>query len=250
VTFAGPLGDHAAWYTNGPSSTWVILVHGNSMSRLDSLRWLPGLVDAGYPTLTITYRNDEDAPEDPSGLLRYGETEWADLDAAVRYALDEGADRVALFGTSMGGGIVESFLASSELAGRTEAVILDAPMLDFSETVDDNAAREPLVGPINVPASLTWVAKQIASFRYDLEWKELDYIADGGLAEVPTLILHGTEDLTVPIATSREAAEVFPDSVTLMECAGADHIECWNQDPDAVSAEVTNFLAQALGNQA
>lgn len=249
VGIAGPLGDYPAWLDDARRDTWVILVHGNSMSRTDSLRWLPSLADAGYPTLTITYRNDEGAPEDPSGLLRYGESEWLDLESAVQFALNEGAEDVVLFGTSMGGGIVESFLARSELADRTAAVVLDAPMLDFSETVDDNAAREPLVGPINVPPSLTWVAKQITSFRDDVEWKELNYIADGGLGDVPTLIFHGTDDLTVPIATSREAFEVFPETVTLIECPGVDHIACWNADPDAADADVLDFLAQALGNQ-
>ena len=55
-----------------PDASWVIVVHGNSMSRLDNVRWLPALHEAGYPTLTITYRNDGGAPEDPSGFSGTG----------------------------------------------------------------------------------------------------------------------------------------------------------------------------------
>ena len=206
-----PLGAAPAWFVHARGSTWVVVVHGNSMSQLDNLRWLPGLHDAGYPTLTITYRNDTGAPEDPSGLLRYGETEWADLEAAVRYALDHGSDGVVLFGDSMGGGIIESFLLRSDLDEDVRAVVLDAPMLDFSRTVDDNAAREPLVGPITVPPTLTWTAKLFTSLRDDVEWSALNYLSDpAGLGSVPTLIVHGDHDLTVPIATSRDAARLYP----------------------------------------
>jgi hypothetical protein len=250
VIVPGPLGDLPAWFVPAGGPTWVILVHGNSTSRLDVVRWLPSFRDAGYPTLTVTYRNDPGAPEDPSGKLRYGLTEWVDLQAAVRYALDQGSTGVVLLGTSMGGGIVEAFLQRSDLAGEVKAVVLDAPMLDFSQTVDDNAAREPLVGPITVPSTLTWTAKQIAAWRYGIEWASLNYLQDpAGSGAVPTLILHGDADLTVPIATSREAARRYPDTVTLVVCPGADHIECWNLDPAAMERRVTDFLAQAVGSQ-
>jgi pimeloyl-ACP methyl ester carboxylesterase len=242
VTVEGDLGAFPAWYVPADGPTWAILLHGNSMSRLDVVRWLPAFETAGIPTLTITYRNDAGAPEDPSGLLRYGRTEWEDLEAAVRYALDEGSDGVTLFGTSMGGGIVEAFFDRSDLAEQVRAVALDAPMLNFSQTVDDNAAREPLIGPIDVPPTLTWTAKWIADLRFDVGWSELDYLDGRGLGAVPTLILHGDEDLTVPIGTSRQAAEAFPDTVTLVECPGADHIECWNLDPPGYEARVTAFL--------
>jgi hypothetical protein len=116
-------------------------------------------------------------------------------------------------------------------------------MLDFSTTVDDNASREPLVGPITVPPTLTWVAKRIADLRYDVGWDGLDYLDDGGLGDVPTLIVHGDADTTVPIGTSRTAASRYPATVTLVECPGADHIECWNLDPEGTGALVASFLA-------
>ena len=83
VFVRGSLGQYPAWFVPGDRKSWVVLLHGFSMSRVDNVRVLPALRNAGYPTLTITYRNDEGAPEDPSGLLRYGLTEWKDLEAAV-----------------------------------------------------------------------------------------------------------------------------------------------------------------------
>jgi len=242
VAIDGPLGEYPAWFVEGERRTWVIVVHGNSMSRLDNVRWLRSLQVAGYPTLTITYRNDAGAPEDPSGLLRYGQTEWADLDAAVRSALGGGAEDVVLFGDSMGGGVIAAFLQRSELTPYVRALVLDAPMLDFSQTVDDNAAREPLVGPIDVPPTLTSTAKWLAALRYDVEWGALDYLEDPSIFDMPTFIMHGTDDLTVPIATSRQLAAAAPDTVTLVECPGADHIECWNLDPAAAEERVVAFL--------
>lgn len=249
VTVAGPLGDLPAWQVPADGPTWVVVVHGNSLSRLDNVRWLPALRDAGFPTLTVTHRNDAGAPPDPSGMLRYGLTEWADLEAAVAYALDQGSDDVVLFGDSMGGGVIAAFMQRSDLAERVRALVLDAPMLDLDATVSDNAAREPLIGPVNVPSTLTWTSKRIADLRYDVDWPALRYVEDPqALGIVPVLIVHGTDDLTVPIATSREAAERYPATVSLVACEGADHIECWNRDPEGMEALVTAFVQGQLAD--
>jgi len=248
VVVAGPLGDYPAWFVPGDRETWAIVVHGNSMSRLDGLRMVPVTVDAGFPTLVPTYRNDTGAPEDPSGKLRYGLTEWRDLEAAVRYALDDGAKDVVLAGYSMGGGVIMAFLQRSKLREDVRAVILDAPMLDFSATVDDNASREEVVPGVPLPSSLTAVAKQIAAWRFGVEWDQLNYLADGAREyDVPFLVFHGTADTTVPIATSEAFAKLRPHLVTLVRCPGAEHIACWNLDPGAYATAVTHFLEEQVG---
>ncbi len=250
VSVPGPLGGYPAWLVEGDLATWAIVVHGNSMTRRDVIRILPVLADAGIPSLTVTYRNDGGAPVDPSGKLRYGLTEWEDLEASVRYAMDRGARDVVLVGYSMGGGIVMAFLQRSELADEVRAVILDAPMLDFSATVDDNASREtlPLVG-LPLPSSLTAVAKWMAGWRFDVDWDGLDYLAGADAYRVPFLVLHGTRDTTVPIATSEAFAELRPDLVSLFRCPGAEHIECWNLDAEAYARRVLRFLRHTVGSQ-
>ena len=251
VTVRGELGDFPAWFVAGDpdATTWAIVVHGNAMTRLDGVRVLPLFENAGLPTLTISYRNDEGAPEDPSGLLRYGLTEWKDLEAAVLHAVDAGAERVVLYGMSMGGGIVMSFLQRSGAAERVVAVVLDAPMLDLSQTVDDNASREPLpVAGLPLPSSLTAVAKWIADQRFDVRWDELDYLEDTeAYGEVPFLVFHGEDDTTIPVATSRRFARLEPDTVTLVTCPRADHLECWNVDSEGYALTLGAFLNETAG---
>jgi len=246
LSVPGPLGDYPAWFVNGKDLPLVIVVHGNSMSRLDNVRLLPALHRAGFPTLSITYRNDEGAPEDPSGKLRYGLTEWEDLEAAVRFAEGHTSRGVFLMGDSMGGGVIASFLQRSDLARLVDAVVLDAPMLDFSSTVDDNASREPLVGSVKLPSSLTYVAKQLAAWRFGVDWDQLNYLADTSRYDVPFLVFHGEQDTTVPISTSEAFAQARPDIVTLARCPGVDHIECWNLDPGAYERQMLRFLRDAV----
>ena len=138
-----------------------------------------------------------------------------------------------------------AFLQRSELADQVRAVILDAPMLDFSETVDDNASREEIAPGVPLPSSLTDVAKWIAAKRFDVDWDALELPGRHRRvrATCPFLVFHGTADTTVPIATSREFAALLPDQVQLIEVDGAEHIESWNPDPDAYDSAVRAFLA-------
>ena len=242
VSYRGPLGSYPAWLVPGSTDTWAILVHGNALDRLDTIKVVPALHRLGLPVLMISYRNDAGAPQDPSGMLRYGLTEWQDLAAAVQYALLHGAHRLLLVGYSMGGAIVISFLERSPLSTRVAGVILDSPMTDFGRAVDHGAARQtlPVVG-LPVPQSLTEVAKWIAGWRYGVDWRSLDYLDEAARLQAPILLFQGTADKRVPAATSDELARLARD-VTYIRVAGADHLNSWNLDPARYDRAVQAFV--------
>jgi pimeloyl-ACP methyl ester carboxylesterase len=239
----GPLGDYESWFFPGTRPTWVLLLHGNTPDRLDLARLLPSLQAEGHPVLLVSLRNDPGAPEDPSGMLRYGATEWRDLEAAVEYAVGQGSDGVVLAGPSMGGGVVMSFLEHSPSADAVRAAVLDAPMLDFGRTVDFQARQEslPVIG-LPLPGTLTATAKWMASWRFDIDWDELDHLDSTEELRAPILLFHGTEDDDVPISTSRDLARARPDLVTLHEVEGATHMTTWNTDPTAYERALLEFL--------
>jgi uncharacterized protein len=89
---------------------------------------------------------------------------------------------------------------------------------------------------------LTWVAKELGSLRFRVDWEEIDYVSGAERLEVPVLILHGTGDLSVPIESSRELARSRPDLVTLIEFDDAKHVKSWNADPERYAQAVEAFL--------
>jgi hypothetical protein len=243
VRYRAPLGDFPAWLVPGRSSTWAIFTHGAiGATRAEALRAMRTTVALGLPTLAITYRNDPGAPADGSGMWRYGATEWRDLEGAVRFAVEQGADDVVLVGYSMGGAITASFLRHSPLAERVSRVVFDAPMLDFAETVDYGASQRSLPVLGEVPQSLAWVARQIAALRYGVDWDSVDYLDDTSWLRVPALVFHGEEDPRVPLHLSRSFEDDHPDLVTLEVVPGAGHVEAWNFGPRAYDRALRRFL--------
>jgi pimeloyl-ACP methyl ester carboxylesterase len=244
VFYTGELGEYPAWFVAGERTTWFIFVHGNAMTRLDGLRTLPTIVDLHMPALIITYRNDDRAPADPGGHLTYGKHEWRDLEAAVQYALDNGAESVVLGGMSMGGAIVMAFLTQSTLSDVVSGVVLDAPVMSFQRAVEFEASAQglPLVGwPL--PGTLVWTAERLASMRYGVDWAFTDYLDKVDELSAPILIIHGTLDSDVPIDTSEELAELRPDLVRDFYVAdGAGHAAAWNLDPAEYDRRLASFL--------
>ena len=235
------LGDCPAWLVGGSSNVWVIFVHGRRADRKEALRILPAIAELGFTTLVITYRNDPEAPASPGGLNRYGQTEWEDLEGAVSYASKNGADGgVILVGYSMGGAIVASFLHESTLSDRVVAAILDAPMLDFSATVDLGGKEE------GYPMPLISLAKLFTGLRFDLDWRGLNYLQHADELAVPILLFHGDTDDVVPVETSDRLAEVRPDIVQYVRNPGVKHVRSWNADPAFYEKAVTRFLREVI----
>ena len=239
VSFSSPLGTLGAWLIDG-GDTWVIHVHGHAGDRFEALRSIPPVIRAGASSLVIDYRNDDGLDEDPSGYYLYGMTEWEDLEAAVQYALDQGAKSVIPYGYSMGGGIVMSFLYNSPLASSVSGVVLDAPMLDLSRVVDQAGGQR------SIPGFITNTAKLIVEQRFDIEFDDLEYLDDADRLEAPILLFHGDDDDRIPVETSDDLAGSRPDLVTYERVAGAKHVHAWNMDAERYESAVESFLAPLI----
>jgi len=241
VYVSGPAGDLPAWYAPGTSQTWAVLVHGKGEPRNEMFRLMLSTTAEQMPSLDITYRGD---PENGGGLARFGDTEWPDLEAGVRYAVDQGAAHVVLVGASMGGGVIAAFLEHSVLASYVSAIVFDSPMLDYAATVHHQASFRTIPGlGTPIPSWLVSSAIWVADIRYGLNAGAMNYLDDTSWLKVPTLVFHGSDDTSVPDWVSEQLKTDHPDLVDLMVFQGAPHVGSWNQDPAAYDQKVQTFLA-------
>jgi pimeloyl-ACP methyl ester carboxylesterase len=249
VTFENSLGTFPAWHTPAADDeVWAIYVHGKGANRVEPLRIEASLQEEGLTGLNIEYRNDEGAPSVPGKIARYGQTEWEDVNAAVEFALDRGAKRFVLVGTSMGGAIVLGFMERSEHADRVEALVLDSPATDIGDIIRTEAKTTPLIpGVVDVGPGLTWSAMTIASWRFDISWSETGYNDRAGDFDVPMLIWAAEHDTTVPIETIEEFVDnARSDLVRFEEITDpqASHLMSWNVDPDRYDSVTRAFIRE------
>jgi uncharacterized protein len=240
IEIRGELGPLPAWLVPGRSRTWAIVIHGHNGDRQNGLEVVPALHPLRLPTLLVSYRNDPGVAPSPDGYHHLGLTEWRDVDAAARYALDRGARRLVLVGISMGGAIAGRFMAESPRADRVAALVLDAPVLDWRETLEFNATLMGLPSLAALP--LRWAI----DVRTDVDWAALDYESHLEDFDLPILLFHGAEDELVPKEPSEQLAEALPGRVTYYEVPAADHVQAWNVEPTLYEQRVRRFLSQAL----
>lgn len=246
VTYDSPLGPMAAWVVPGvPSATapdtWVIYTHGLGASRAEGLRQLSIIQPLGYTTMLITYRNDAGQPQ-TDGRVNFGGDEWEDLQAAVQYALDNGAQDIFLSGTSHGGAVSLGFMVNSDLADRVTGIFMDSPATDFPMIVELTA------DDMGVPGYITDIAMALSSTRFGIDWAGIDYSERAAELGVPMTIVQGTGDTTVPAQVNIDFAQkVNAETAGLVDLRlfdGVAHTTIWNADREAYTNILTGALAR------
>ncbi|MER6389441.1 alpha/beta hydrolase family protein [Streptomyces sp. NPDC059382] len=240
VDVPGELGPLPAWFVPAARDTWVITVHGLGTTREHPMVVMPFLHRHHLPVLDLAYRGDLGAPASPDGLGHLGESEWRDLDAAIRYALRYGARRVILHGWSTGAAMALRVVERSALAGRISGVVLDSPVLDWHATLRGLAAAR------RTPAPLIPLAVRAAEGRAGLRADRRAPGADPGALRVPVLIFHGPDDRLAPWEPSRRLAAARPDLVTLRTVPDAPHGAMWNADPAGYEEALRRFLTPLM----
>ncbi|KQX81793.1 alpha/beta fold hydrolase [Streptomyces sp. Root1310] len=243
IDIPGELGNLPAWFVPGARRTWVIAVHGLGTTREHALNLMGFLHRRRFPVLALAHRGDLGAPRSPDGLNHLGETEWRDLDAAMRYAVRYGAERVVLFGWSTGATMALRAAADSGLRDLVSGLVLDSPVLDWRTTVRALAAAR------HTPGALLPLAVRAAEGRTGLHAGPGGHggaAADPDRLRVPTLILHGPDDTVAPWGASRRLADLRPELVTLHTVPHAPHGAMWNPDPAAYEEALRRFLTPLM----
>ena len=241
IYYQSDLGEFPAYLTNDGDVGIVIFVHGfrGDYSREVFAKMRAGeIVDMGYRSMIISYRNDKGLPKDPSGIFQYGTTEWKDIDGAIDKAL-EFTDNVVLWGTSGGGGPISSWLGNVGDKSKVSGIIYEAPVINFWESVEVNgAARYPWV-----PQQLFGYFKIFTEIRYGIDFENMNFTDNVINSDIPVLLFHGDDDEWVPVEMSDLIAENRDTNFTYIRYENVGHVTSWNADPDNYVYQLDTFLS-------
>ena len=241
IYYQSDLGEFPAYLTNEGDVGIVIFVHGfrGDYSREVFAKMRAGeIVDMGYRSMIISYRNDKGLPKDPSGIFQYGTTEWKDIDGAIDKAL-EFTDNVVLWGTSGGGGPISSWLGNVGDKSKVSGIIYEAPVINFWESVEVNgAARYPWV-----PQQLFGYFKIFTEIRYGIDFENMNFTDNVINSKIPVLLFHGDDDEWVPVEMSDLIAENRDTNFTYIRYENVGHVTSWNADPDNYVYQLDTFLS-------
>jgi non-heme chloroperoxidase len=262
-------------YNDHGSGKPVVLIHGypldgNSWERQE--RWL---LEEGHRVISYDRRGFGKSSQPTTGYDY--DTFAADLKALLDHlALDQD---IALVGFSMGTGEVTKYLGTYGSAGVSRAAMLGV-IPPFLLQTDDNPKGVPgevfdgikqaveadryayfdqfyadfyntdklaperigdaaLRASFNVAAGASWYA----SYACVDSWLT-DFRADLPKIDVPTLVVHGTEDRILPFeaTAARLRDEQLIAELTVVEVEGGPHNIGWTH-PDEVKAALSPFLA-------
>jgi uncharacterized protein len=202
-----------AWYVAPRDENPVVIYFqgnaGASNLRVERFKWLTA---EGTGLLALSYRGYGGSSGKPSeaGLIR-------DAHAAYDFARAHSpANRIVLFGESMGTAVAIALAAEREIAG----LILDAP---FTSAADVGAAAYPY-------APVRWLIKDT--------WRSDRRIAR---VKAPILVLHGEQDAIVPIRFGERLFALAPEPKRMVRFPSGGHV---NLDDYGASAVVKKFLAE------
>lgn len=255
----------------------VVLIHGWPLSA-DS--WDPimiALADAGYRAIAYDRRGFGHSDHAPSGYDY--DTFAADLADVMQAA--GATDDVALVGFSMGGGEIARYMTNHGGKGVTQAALVGS-VVPYMLKTDDNPNGVPqstfdemtagmkkdirhfftgffkdfygdgvLVDKVSEEEkqwawNTAMMASQYATLKAAEAFATTDFRPDLPNFKVPTLVIHGTKDVTVPIeATGHEVAKAVP-TATLVEYDGEPHAVFATQT-ERLANDLVVFLGQAGG---
>lgn len=271
--------DTKLFYKSWGSGTPVILMHGWPLNADSWDDVALGLANAGYKAIAYDRRGFGRSDQPWNGYDYH--TLADDLAAVIEQTDDGDGAKVALAGFSMGGGEVARYL-SRHGSSKVSAAALIASVVPFMVQRDDNpdgvdhqvfdgmkagihedradfmrtfAKGFYGVGMISKPVSQgvldqTFQAAMMAGLWPTLACVQAfgmtDFRQDTRAFDVPTLIMHGTSDATVPIdASARATAKLIP-SAQVVEYDGAPHGLLATHKVE-VTRDLIKFLNEATG---
>lgn len=220
------------WYTPSTAGQVILMLHGHGSNRDHFVAHSDYLIEAGYGLLSIDFRNSGDSD---GNITSMGYHEIKDARAAYDFLLtQDDIQQIVIMGNSMGGAVASQLMQEVDADG----LIIDATFADFASIVRNGVIER------GYPATpITEILVTMAGALSQADWvslRPIDYLAS---VDKPMLLLHGTDDSTIPIENAYRMIESNAQ-IKLVEFEGGEHSNLYQLDPDLYQTEVMMYLSQ------
>lgn len=226
------------------SGKWAVHVHGRGALPEETLRGVQVSAELGYRSLVIAYRNDPGAPQGHRSRYGLGLSEWRDVDAAIGWAIAQGAEEVSLFGWSMGATAVILAAGLGMNSSKVTSMVLDSPALDWRGILMQQARLARLPRAVARLAMVLLRCGLVAGGVENARHTDLGSLTPrtlGRMIRVPTLIHASPDDTFVPWDGAIALAQMRSRLVRFRVASG-EHVKLWNVDAHRWEAETASFL--------
>ena len=228
----------------GDKKRWIIHIHGRKASYAETLRNFKQFSELGFSQLAISHETDPM----PLGLggtrSELGATEWKQLEVAVKHARSQGAEKIILFGWSLGGLFVNQFLAHSKETSAIVAAVFDSPLLDYRGTLQLQAGRTGVDRSI-VDRTIRLITSskiiRILGFK-NVPIESLSALNSPLPIQIPSLLFHSSNDGYISMNGVYRYQELNPKT-KLVEIVGARHCRLFNEDTEKYQRAIADFVA-------
>ena len=234
-----------ATLTRKSSAFWVIHIHGRKTLVGETLRNFQLFDDLGFNQLSISHETDSK----PYGLGAHRSTlgyqEWKELESAVLFAKAEGAERIVLFGWSLGAMIAGQFIKRSAHSSLVMAAVFDSPMFDVRHTLRLQATLSGFETEFaDEVCTLIETSKLLRILGYpQLNFDEYSLSAHQIGRILPMLVMYSKDDGYVAFQDAETFAEIN-NSVRLVEFEGARHCRLMNSYPAKYADTLKMFISE------
>lgn len=264
-------GNIDLYYEDHGSGEPVILIHGWPLSSASWEKQVPVLVKSGYRVITYDRRGFGHSSKPTTGY------DYDTLTSDLHTLMEKLDIRDAtLVGFSMGGGEVARYLGThgsqrvkravfmaavtpfllktsdnpegieeSVFTGIQRAIFEDRPAF-LSAFLDKFYSAEALKGKriseeaLRISWNIAAAASPVATHDCVRSWLT-DFRADLRKIRIPTLVIHGDNDQTLPLAVTGERMSRFAETSRLVVVPGGPHGLNWTH-PEEVNKALLEFL--------
>jgi len=233
------------WWVPAPQARGtVVLVHGLNRSRIEMVKKVPFVHEAGWNALLFDLRHHGESGGDASS---FGLRESGDVEAAAEQARARSSGPVVLWGVSLGGASVTLAAAHDT---RVAGVVCDSSYRSLSDTV---AHHFQLLGNFHwwlrllpswpaVPEILFWIGE-----RGGFDPAAVDVLAAAArLAGRPCLFVCNSGDQRMPKEIAFDLQRAVGESARVLVVPGDSHGGAYRDGTEAYQRAVAEILAEAL----
>ena len=229
---------------------WIVMVHGHGSNRADASSGMLSLArdlhTRGFGILLFDLRA---SGESTGARGSAGFYERFDLLGALDYLVERGArrDRIGALGHSLGGVVALMVCADPGSAG---AVVADSAFADLWMMI--HRSQE---GPAMALSLLNPGMGLMARLIYGININEISPVESVSISDTPTLLIHGEDDMMVPLEQARMLARALaiskPGEATdgdesLWIVPDAGHLKAYRNRSQEYVERVSRFFEENL----